>query len=283
MTLTEMRRILAESDIQLTKSLGQNFLHDGNQLRRIVELADLSEKDFVLEVGPGLGSLTEQLIVNSGRVLAIEKDSRLVACLRKRFEDEPKLELVHDDALVYLRGAGVPVWHGWKLVANLPYSVGTPILVELAMASEPPEVMVVMLQLEVVNRIRAAVGSGDYGVLSLMLQVGYVPTNWFKVPATCFFPQPDVASACVALRRRREPLLKGLDFKRFVRVVKLGFGQRRKVMLKLLKTQWPEKTLVECFEFLEIDSQARAESVSLDQFVGLAQRLRKVETRNGVE
>ena len=147
MKLSEMRELLAREDIQLTKSLGQNFLHDGNQLRRIVDAAELQPTDKVLEVGPGLGPLTELLLQTATRVLAIEKDARLVHILRERFKaelepaangGEPKLQLLHDDALEYLKHH-VVAWQGWKLVANLPYAVASPILAELALGRTPPD------------------------------------------------------------------------------------------------------------------------------------------------
>ena len=273
MTITKMRRILAESGIQLTKSLGQNFLHDANQLRRIVHMAELSKEDSVLEVGPGLGPLTERLLARCGRVLAIEKDGRLARWLQKSFADAPSLELVHGDALDYLRRAKGRDWSQWKMVANLPYSTGSPILVEWALAEPKPAMMVVTLQWEVVNRIRATAGSRNYGVLSLLLQAGHVPAGSFRVPEACFFPRPEVASACIALKRRRDPLLAGPDFQRFVQLVKAAFRQRRKIMLNLLKIHWQEPLLRECFAAQGIDFQARAESVALEQFAGLAQML----------
>ena len=131
---TEIRQALAERGIRLTKSLGQNFLHDANQLRRIVTAAELTKTDRVLEIGPGLGPLTELLMAQAGEVLAIEKDARLVEFLRQRFgraEQCPALRLVHGDALDYV-SREVRDWSRWKLVANLPYSVASPILVELA-------------------------------------------------------------------------------------------------------------------------------------------------------
>src|SRR5258705_1498969 len=134
MRLSEMRQILEERGIKLTKSLGQNFLHDANQLRRIVELAQLSPTERVLEIGPGLGPLTELLIERSGEVLAIEKDKRLCEVLRERF---PQLRLLHADALEYLRSEGND-WSGWKVVSNLPYSVASPVIVELAQVAQPP-------------------------------------------------------------------------------------------------------------------------------------------------
>lgn len=273
MTLSELRRVLDERGIQLTKSLGQHFLHDANQLRRIVEAAELTGADRVLEIGPGLGPLTELLLAGAAEVFAIEKDQRLVAELKRRFAREPRLRLLHADALEFLQREARD-WHDWKLVSNLPYSVASPILVELALQDHPPGRMVVTLQLEVAQRLTAGAGDDVYGVLSLLVQLRYEPRGLFKVPASCFFPEPDVASACVTLaRREREWLpaeLRGL----FARVVKLAFSQRRKMMLKLLKQQWPAGKLEAAFAALGISPQARAETLSLEQFVELTRQLR---------
>jgi len=141
MTLSEMRKILAMGDIQLSKSLGQNFLHDQNQLQKIVASAELKSSDKVLEIGPGLGPLTELLIASTGKVLAIEKDKRLVDFLQTKFSSAKNLQLLHDDALELLKRE-IRDWSEWKLVANLPYSVASPILVELAEAKGAPEMMV---------------------------------------------------------------------------------------------------------------------------------------------
>src|SRR5262245_55645499 len=154
MKLSEMRELLAREDIQLTKSLGQNFLHDGNQLRRIVAAGELSKSDKVLEIGPGLGPLTELLLKDAGEVLAIEKDGRLIEILNRRFEALPNFQLLHDDALELLKREHRD-WRDWKLVANLPYSVASPILVELAQGARSPQRMVATLQLEVARRLMA--------------------------------------------------------------------------------------------------------------------------------
>src|SRR6185503_9250772 len=138
MKLSEIREVLEARDIQLTKSLGQNFLHDQNQLRRIVAAAELTATDKVLEIGPGLGPLTGLLLASAGQVLAIEKDARLVEVLRERFATAKNLELQHADALEISEDRARD-WHEWKLVANLPYSVASPILVELAQNPKRPE------------------------------------------------------------------------------------------------------------------------------------------------
>jgi 16S rRNA (adenine1518-N6/adenine1519-N6)-dimethyltransferase len=264
-----MRTLLTERGIQLTKSLGQNFLHDAHQLDRIVAAAELKPSDKVLEIGPGLGPLTELLVAKAGKVLAIEKDGRLVAVLRVRF---PALDLLHEDALEFIRREPRD-WSDWKHVANLPYSVASPILVELALAPKRPERMVVTLQLEVAQRLMAATDDDDYGVLTLLVQLDYEPCGWFKIPPGCFFPSPDVDSACVALVRRADPLLPDEHRAAFVKIVKRAFSQRRKMMLKLLKADWPLVKLQGAFTELKISPQERAEKLSLEQFVELVKVL----------
>lgn len=281
MKLSEMKQILTAGDIQLTKSLGQNFLHDANQLGRILEAAELSKSDKVLEIGPGLGPLTELLVERVGEVLAIEKDHRLVEVLRQRFAlgeaialpaAAPRLRLVHDDALKYLRREPRD-WGEWKLVANLPYSVASPLLVELAQSRRGPQRMVATLQLEVAKRLVAKPGTADYGILTLLVQLDYESAGWFKIPASCFFPEPDVESACFCLVRRPQPLLAPEQHEAFARIVKRAFSQRRKMMLKLLKADWPEERLTASFEQMQLSPTIRAERVWLEQFTRLTQLL----------
>ncbi len=267
-----MRSILAEEQIQLTKSLGQNFLHDGNQLHRIILAGEVGDADQVLEIGPGLGPLTEQLLARARSVCAIELDQRLVSYLKRRFANATHLELIHGDALAYLR-ANPRDWSDWKLVANLPYSVASPLLVDLALDPKGPTRLVATLQIEVAKRIVANAGDDDYGQLSLFLQLNYEPSGWFKIPSGSFFPEPDVDSACIALVRRSTPLLPVELTKVFLKIVKLGFSQRRKMMLKLLKMNWSLDRLTPALEAAGISPQARAESVTLGQFVVLTQLL----------
>lgn len=275
MKLSDLKQNLADRRIQLTKSLGQSFLHDANQLRRMVEAAELGPRDKVVEIGPGLGPLTELLLEKAAPVLAIEKDARLVAVLRERFHldcgDTPALELREDDALRFLRREA-PDWHDWKLVANLPYSVASPILVELAQLRGGPQRIVVTLQLEVAKRLMAKAGEADYGVLTLLVQIAYEPVRWFKIPATCFFPEPAVDSACLCLTRRAPPFLSPALAASFARIVKRSFSQRRKMMRKLLRADFPAAAIDRAFALLSpapLPAEARAESVTLEQFVRL--------------
>jgi 16S rRNA (adenine1518-N6/adenine1519-N6)-dimethyltransferase len=277
MKLSEMKKLIAAHELRLTKSLGQNFLHDRNQLLKIVELAELVKGDWVLEIGPGLGPLTELLLERAGKVLAIEKDARLVRLLHERFHAaeggvQPSLQLVCDDALEFICREQRD-WSQWKLVSNLPYSVASPILVELAQGSQGPSLMVATLQLEVVRRLAARPGSSDYGVLTLLIQVDYEPRDWFKIPPGCFFPEPDVDSACVCLTRRSRPPLHPELRDAFVRIVKRSFSQRRKMIAKLLKSDWPTSDVPAALARVEADPQARAETLDLRQFVRLAEIL----------
>ena len=279
MKLSEMRELLAARGIQLTKSLGQNFLHDENQLRKIVEAAELIKTDKVLEIGPGLGPLTELLLENAGEVLAIEKDAQLIQVMRERFHLpssilHPRFELVCADALEFLQKQKRN-WHDWKLVANLPYSVASPILVEMACGARAPKRIVVTLQLEVAQRLMAKAGDDDYGILTLLVQLDFEPCTFFKIPSASFFPKPDVDSACVILDRREQPLLPEASRANFVKIVKRAFSQRRKMMLKLLKADWPQKELTRAFAELSISPQERAEKLSLEQFVELSKSLSK--------
>jgi len=272
--LSEMRSVLDESGIQLTKSLGQNFLHDGNQLRRIVAAAELQPTDRVLEIGPGLGPLTEQLLEHAGEVFAVEKDLRLVTLLQKRLGAQPKLRLLHGDGLEIVR-ANASDWAGWKLVANLPYSVASPILVELASNVHPPERMTATLQIEVARRLMAKGGADDYGLLSLLVQLRFEPKGMFKIPSGCFFPPPDVDSACITLVRRERDLLPESLRPTFVRIVKRAFSQRRKMMVKLLKQDWEVERLEAAISALQISPLIRAEAVTLEQFVALTTLLQE--------
>ena len=284
MKLSEMRELLDRRGIMLTKSLGQNFLHDAHQLERIVAAAELTPADKVLEVGPGLGPLTELLLQKAGEVLAVEMDGRLVEILNERFgapsaaphcaPGARHFELLHADALKFLKHEPRD-WRDWKLVANLPYSVASPILVELAAGARAPKMVVVTLQLEVALRLMAQTDDDDYGILTLLVQLDFKPRGWFKIPPGCFFPSPEVDSACVCLVRREQPLLPEPLHETFRRLVKRSFSQRRKMMLKLLKQDWPKEKLEAAFAELSISPQERAEKLSLEQFVALTKILAK--------
>ncbi len=280
MRLAELRAVLADRGIQLTKSLGQNFLHDGQQLRRIISLADLSGDDQVLEVGPGMGALTELLLGEGCRVLAIEKDRRLVDLLRSRFPETEAFELITGDAVSVLRRRRMD-WSGWKLVANMPYSVASPILVDFALASHPPERMVVTLQLDVARRLTAEAGRKEYGLLTLLVGARFQVNAMFGIPRQSFFPVPAVESACLRLDRREKSVVSDEALPLYRKVVKCAFSQRRKKMIKLLRNLWPMDSLLQFYAAEGLREDIRAERVTLTQFARLAERLAECETKPG--
>ncbi|HOA59887.1 MAG: ribosomal RNA small subunit methyltransferase A [Verrucomicrobia bacterium] len=272
MTLSEMRQILTARRIRLTKSLGQNFLHDGNQLRRMVGLAGLRPNDQVIEIGPGLGPLTELLLAGAREVLTIEKDARLVRCLDERFAGDRRLRLVHADAVDFLAGHAED-WASWKLVAALPYSAASEILMTLALAPTCPERLVITLQQEVAQRLSVGPGSPDYGILTLIVRHRYAPAASFSIPASCFFPPPKIATTCLALDRRSGPGFSAFERRTFARLVRSAFSQRRKMMFKLLRSGWDEEALRGAFETLDLSQTCRAESLGLERFEALARLL----------
>lgn len=265
MKLSEIGSTLREIRVVPVKTLGQNFLHDQNLARWIVQEAEISAVDFVVEIGPGLGALTEPALAAGAKVLAIEKDGRLAGFLRIHFADRA-LNVVHGDALefnvatLFSRG---PV----KLLGNLPYYISTPLLLHYLQQPTPITLAMLMLQKEVALRLSAKPRSKDYGILSLVVQsqcrVEYLRT----VPATVFLPQPDVDSAFIRLRPRLPNELPEHDRERFVALVRRGFSQRRKQLGKLLREEvadWPQIAAA-----IGATLQARAEELSLEQWIEL--------------
>lgn len=262
---TDVRTLLADLDFKPSRILGQNFLIDGNILDILVGLADLVPTDRVLEIGPGLGVLTGPLLERAAAVTAIEKDDVLYEHLRQRIGDRATLHLIHADALeVDLRGllaGGIN-----KVVANLPYSVGSRLLVELAQAPQRPERMVVTVQREVADRIVAGPGSHDFGVLSVFLQLDYEPFLRKRVSRSCFFPPPQVESALVELRRRPARVADLHSEETFFQTVKNCFAHRRKQLGAILRNP-------EAVAKAGLNPQQRPETLGLADWIRLANAL----------
>jgi 16S rRNA (adenine1518-N6/adenine1519-N6)-dimethyltransferase len=257
MTLTEVRELLAELDLRPSKVLGQNFLIDSNILQISIRQADVREDEVVLEIGPGLGALTSELVSRAAHVFAIEKDSRLASYVRTHF---PDLTLIEGDA------TKVPLPRCDKVVANLPYSVSTPVLERLVESAEKPRRIVVMLQREVAHRLVATPRHKDYGALTLFTQLHYHVTMAHVVSQRCFYPAPSVESAIVVLdlRATRTALLPGAPFHAIVRA---GFNHRRKMLRKLI-ADFGDSTAA--FHTVGIGETIRAEELSLEQWISLA-------------
>ncbi|WP_028874221.1 16S rRNA (adenine(1518)-N(6)/adenine(1519)-N(6))-dimethyltransferase RsmA [Tepidiphilus margaritifer] len=245
------------------KRFGQNFLRDPNTIRRIVAAIDPKPGEHLVEIGPGLGALTEPLIESVGQLMAIELDRDLAARLRQRFPEE-RLRLIEGDALRF-DFASLPA--PLRVVGNLPYNVSTPLLFHLAEYADRIADMTFMLQKEVVDRMAAEPGSAAYGRLSVMLQQRFAVRKCFDVPPGAFVPVPKVTSSIVRLI----PLPVGThaleDPERFSRLVAAAFNQRRKTLRNALKALIPDPAL-----FIEagIDPQARAETLTVEDFVRLA-------------
>ena len=276
MNLSEIRNILNDEDILLTKSLGQTFMHDQNQLRKIVGLARLTADEPVIEIGPGLGPLTGLMLQTAGHVTAIETDRRLIKMLKDRFGPRDNFTLQHADAMKIVRKSKFD-WSKHKLVANLPYSIASPLLIDLAASAGRPRGMIVTLQLEVVQRLLAQSATKEYGVLTLLIGLHYATGESFVIPRGSFYPEPNVDSGCIELLRRETPLLLPELCPVFKKIVKRVFAERRKKMMKLLKRDWPEAAVVEAFDALGLDEKIRAERVTLEQFAELTQRLSRAE------
>src|SRR5207244_3247822 len=200
MKLSEMAATLREIGVSPVKSLGQNFLHDRNLAQWIVDQAEITPKDFVIEIGPGLGALTELVLTKGARVLAIEKDKRLVNYLRAQFQTS-RLEIIHADALEFDTRA-LYAQPKVKLLGNLPYYVSSQLLLKFLEYPSPIYLWVFMLQKELAKRLGAAPATSDYGALTLLVQLHYRVEFLRTVPASVFLPKPEVDSAVVLITQR---------------------------------------------------------------------------------
>ena len=200
MTLTEVRQLLAELDIRPSKALGQNFLIDGNILRILIEQADLRSDESALEIGPGLGVLTVELVARARRVVAIEKDRRLCQYLRGQLDG---VDLIEGDAVDVLEQADFQIDAPYKVVSNLPYNISTPILERLVERKDKPRAMILTVQREVAHRLAATPRHKDYGALTVFTQLWYHVTIAHIISPRCFYPAPKVDSAIVVHRAAR--------------------------------------------------------------------------------
>lgn len=254
------------------KRLGQHFLVDQNIARKILDLAAVRPDETVLEIGPGRGVLTGPLCDRATRVIAIEIDPDLHHHLQATLSDRPALDLRRGDAL------GFPfetLPEGTVVVANLPYYLSTPLLFGLLGARERLSRLVVMVQTEVARRIVAGPGTGDYGVLSVLLQCWTIPKLAFRVPPTCFRPRPEVGSSVLSLRIRPEPAAPIADRPHFTRVVRAAFAHRRKTVSNSLRDEgFPQGAVQAALAEVPVAPHRRAETLSLQEFAALAEALR---------
>jgi 16S rRNA (adenine1518-N6/adenine1519-N6)-dimethyltransferase len=271
------KEIIAKYGFTFKKSLGQNFLIDQNVLRNIVHAAELDKTAGALEIGPGIGALTEQLAKAAGRVTAIEIDQRLIPILRDVMSVYDNVDIVHGDVLkLALRDLIAEKFAGLErvsVVANLPYYVTTPILMKLLEDRLPLAHIVVMIQKEVAERMAAAPGGKDYGSLSIAVQYYCVPKLVCTVPHTVFIPQPNVDSAVIKLSVRERPAVEVTDEARFFRIVQAAFAQRRKTLGNNLTAVFGKdrrEAMQAELESLGIDPVRRGETLSLEEFARIS-------------
>jgi 16S rRNA (adenine1518-N6/adenine1519-N6)-dimethyltransferase len=271
MKLSEISQTLREIRVSPVKSLGQNFLHDRNLARWIVTQAEINASDFVVEIGPGLGALTEILLESGADLLAIEKDARLATFLREKFQDR-HLEVLHADALKFDVRA-LYQYPRAKLIGNLPYYVSSQLLLKFINYPSPISLSVLMLQKELARRLSASPSTADYGALTLQIQLHYRVEYLRTIPASVFLPQPEVDSALVRIIPRDPNELPAVDFRLFNELVRRGFSQRRKQLGKLIADLVPH--WAEASEANGLDRQVRAEAVSLSQWIALSNYVRE--------
>lgn len=276
------RGILEKYGFSFKKSLGQNFLIDTNILKKIVDFAGLNEEIGVIEIGPGIGALTEQLARNSKKVVAFEIDQRLLPILADTLSPYSNVKVIHQDVLKADVKAVIAEEFAdaakLMVVANLPYYVTTPIIMRLLEEHLPISGIVVMLQKEVADRISAKPGTKDYGSLSIAIQYYMEAETVMIVPKTVFVPQPNVDSAVIRLMKREQPAVQVKDEAFFFQVTKSSFAQRRKTIVNNLTSQLPDgkqkkDEIIKALETSGIDPTRRGETLSLQEFARLSDEL----------
>lgn len=281
-TPVRTQAILEKYGFSFKKSLGQNFLIDTNILNRIVDHANLTDSSGVIEVGPGIGALTEQLARRSQKVVAFEIDQRLLPILEETLAPYLNKKIIHQDILkanvAEIIEAEFNGIDDIMVVANLPYYVTTPIIMKLLEEHLPIRGIVVMLQKEVADRISAKPGSKDYGSLSIAVQYYTTAETVMVVPKTVFIPQPNVDSAVIRLTLRKEPAVKVRDEEFFFQVTKGSFAQRRKTILNNLTSQFPDgkakkEQIISALNQAEVDPSRRGETLSIEEFARLSEAL----------
>lgn len=270
--------ILKQHQFSFKKSLGQNFLIDVNILQKIIASSGITKESGVIEIGPGIGSLTEQLAIAAQKVVAFEIDRRLLPILNDTLASYENVKIVNEDFLkTDLKQTICSYFENFKnihVVANLPYYVTTPIIFHILEQVSKIDAMTVMLQKEVAERIAAKPGTKEYGSLSIAVQYYANPTIMMDVPKTVFIPQPNVISSVLNLKMRQSPLVKVIDEKLFFEIVKASFSHRRKTirnnLLQFYKGKLIKDEINNFLQRAEIDGTRRGESLTIEEFASLA-------------
>lgn len=271
--------ILQRFGIHMSKRLGQNFLIDNSIVQGIVEVADVQANDRVLEIGPGIGTLTQALAETGAQITCVELDKRLPEVLAHTLEDYDNVRIIQGDILK----VNIPEIMGdkpFKVVANLPYYITTPIIMALLEKHLPITDIVVMVQKEVAERMAAQPGGKIYGALSVAVQYYTEPKIALNVPPRSFMPPPEVDSVVVNCKVRPAPAVELIDEKMFFKVVKAAFGQRRKTLNNALKSMGVDKTLIaSLLAKANVEATRRGETLTMDEFAAIANALAKTEEK----
>lgn len=271
--------VLQKYQFRFQKKFGQNFLIDANILEKIIGAAQIGTDDFVLEIGPGIGTMTQYLCERAREVAAVEIDARLIPVLEDTLQEYGNVRVIHADilkldlsALVQERNGGRPI----AVVANLPYYITTPIVMRLLEGGAPIASITVMVQKEVAERMQAGPGGKEYGALSLAVQYYAKPEIAAYVPPTCFMPKPGVGSAVIRLQKRDRPGARAADEKLMFAVIRAAFGQRRKTLANSLGNAGlgiSKEKARELICGLGLSETVRGEALTLEQFAALSNLL----------
>lgn len=274
---TSTLEVIRKYDFAFQKKFGQNFLIDGNIVEKIVRKAGVTKDDFVLEIGPGIGTMTQILCENAREVAAVEIDDNLIEILKDTLSAYDNVQVIHQDilkvdinALAQEKNGGRPI----KVVANLPYYITTPIIMGLFESHVPLDSITIMVQKEVADRMQVGPGTKDYGALSLAVQYYAKPEIVLNVPASCFMPRPNVDSAVIRLTSHREPPVKVKDEALLFKIIRASFNQRRKTLANGLgnspEIQLSKDKISAAIEMAGFAPAIRGEALTLEEFAKLA-------------
>ena len=268
------QELVKKYNFKFSKSLGQNFLTDESVLIDIVEGAEVNSEDLVIEIGPGVGSLTAKLLCKAKRVVSIELDNDLIPILETELGEEPNFTLIHNDALKVDFNEIIGEEKSVKLVANLPYYVTTPIIARLLKEDYKFKSLTIMIQKEVAERIDAEPNCKEYGALSLMVQY-YCNTKIIRrVSPSCFIPRPKVDSIVIRLDKLTQPRVNVKDEKLMFDIIRNSFNMRRKTLWNGVKfLGLPKESLESAFEKAGIDPKRRGETLTLEEFASLSDEI----------
>ena len=269
--------VIQKYQFAFQKRFGQNFLIDAHVLEKIVSAAGITKDDCVLEIGPGIGTMTQYLAESAGQVIAVEINTNLLPILADTLKDYSNVKVINQDILkvdinelVKEYNNGRPI----KVVANLPYYITTPIIMGLFESNVPIDNITVMVQKEVADRMQVGPGSKDYGALSLAVQYYASPYIVANVPPNCFIPRPNVGSAVIRLTRYQEPPVQVKDPKLMFKLIRASFNQRRKTLQNGLNNSpeisFSKEEITKAIESLGVSPSVRGEALSLEQFAQLA-------------